>query len=85
MAIMENLQVAAIKQAYAYLDKDPDALAGMVERSGAHSTDLQCPEDVRELSEKCREKAECWKPAADRLWACGRGCPGCESGSRAGR
>ena len=25
MAIMENLQVAAIKQAYAYLDRDPDA------------------------------------------------------------
>ena len=24
MAIKENLQVAAIKQAYAYLDKDPD-------------------------------------------------------------
>ena len=25
MAIKETLQVAAIKQAYAYLDKDPDA------------------------------------------------------------
>ena len=54
---------------------NPGALSAMVERSGAHSTDLQCPEDVRALSEKCREKAECWKPAADRLWACGKGRP----------
>ena len=57
---------------------NPGALAGMVERSGAHSTDLQLPEDVRDLSEKCREKAERWKPAADRLWACSHGCAGCE-------
>ena len=49
----------------------------MVEQSGAKSTDLQHPEDVHELSEKCREKAEQWAPAADRLWQCSRGCQGC--------
>ena len=57
---------------------NPGTLAGMVECSGAHSTDLQSPENVHALSEKCREKAELWKPAADRLWACGHDCSGCE-------
>ena len=56
---------------------NPGALAAMVEKSGAHSTDMQFPEDVHDLSEKCREKAEKWKPAADRLWACSHGCAGC--------
>ena len=55
---------------------NPGALAGMVRRTGAHSTDMLSPEDVDALSEKCREKAELWKPEADRLWACGGGC-GC--------
>ncbi len=54
---------------------NPGALATMVEQSGAHSTDLQSPEDVRDLSEKCREKAEKWEPTADRLWACSHDCP----------
>lgn len=44
------------------------ALAAMVEKTGAHSTDLCQPENVRDLTEKCREKAEAWKPTADRLW-----------------
>ena len=56
---------------------NPGALSAMVEQSGAKSTDLQHPEDVHELSEKCREKAEQWAPAADRLWQCSRGCQGC--------
>ena len=56
---------------------NPGALAAMVEKSGAHSTDMQMPEDVRSLSEKCREKAELWKPTADRLWSCSHGCSGC--------
>jgi len=56
---------------------NPGALTGAVERSGAHSTDLAAPEDVRDLSEKCREKAEKWAPVADRLWQESHGCAGC--------
>ena len=58
---------------------NPDALAGMVERSGAHSTDLQNPEDVHELSAKCREAAENWADTADALWQCAGHCADCAS------
>lgn len=37
---------------------NPGRLTDIVEKSGAHSTDMQMPEDVRQLSDKCREKAE---------------------------
>ena len=47
----------------------PDALVEAVERSGARSTDLQSPEDVRALAGKCRDAAETWAPVADALWA----------------
>ena len=47
---------------------NPGALAGMVDRSGAHSTDMCKPEDVHDLSAKCLEKAVGWKPVADELW-----------------
>lgn len=57
---------------------NPGALSAMVEQSGARSTDLQHPEDVRGLSEKCREKAEKWAPVADSLWRCSHGCQSCE-------
>ncbi|SHO54203.1 Radical SAM superfamily enzyme, MoaA/NifB/PqqE/SkfB family [Anaerocolumna xylanovorans DSM 12503] len=43
-------------------------LAAMVERSGAKSTDLKNPEDVRSLTEKCIPAADRWEPVADRLW-----------------
>jgi len=43
-------------------------LAEMVERAGAHSTDLTHEEDPRALGEKCRERAEQWAPVAERLW-----------------
>ena len=56
---------------------NPGALSAMVEQSGARSTDLQHPEDVHALSEKCREKAEQWAPVAGRLWECSQGCQGC--------
>lgn len=45
------------------------ALADMVERTGAHSTDLESPEDVRGLTAKCSCAARCWEPVADKLWA----------------
>ena len=47
---------------------NPGALTSMVENSGAVSTDLQHPEDVRCLSEKCLDAAEKWAPVSDRLW-----------------
>ena len=53
---------------------NPGALARMVDTSGAHSTDMQSPEDVYRLSEKCREKAEKWAPVADDLWRCSGKC-----------
>ena len=56
---------------------NPDALVGMVESSGAHSTDLQNPEDVHELSAKCRNAAEAWEHTADELWKCAGHCAGC--------
>ncbi len=49
---------------------NPGRLTDIVEKSGAHSTDMQMPEDVRQLSDKCREKAELWQPTANRLWNC---------------
>lgn len=41
----------------------------MVEASGAHSTDMESPEDVRALTHKCSCAARCWKPVAGELWA----------------
>ena len=43
-------------------------LAEMVHRSGAHSTDVESPEDVDELCAKCRNTAEKWAPVADQIW-----------------
>ena len=57
---------------------NPGALTGVVESAQAASTDMQNPEDVRELSEKCRCAAENWAPVADRLWNC-RECAARES------
>ena len=57
---------------------NPEMLVEMVEISGAKSTDLQNPENVRDLSAKCEEAAENWADVADELWACSRNCSGCK-------
>lgn len=57
---------------------NPDALVDMVETSGAHSTDLQNPEDVHDLTAKCMEPSENWTAAADKLWACSGHCANCQ-------
>jgi MoaA/NifB/PqqE/SkfB family radical SAM enzyme len=44
------------------------ALTEMVEESRAKSTDLESPEDVRDLSAKTVDAANKWEPVADRLW-----------------
>ncbi len=53
---------------------NPGALTKMVESTGARSTDMRNPEDVRALSAKCEAAAGSWKPVADRLWACSGHC-----------
>ncbi|MEF2594427.1 MAG: radical SAM protein [Eggerthellaceae bacterium] len=44
-------------------------LAEMVERTGAHSTDLQAKESARDLCAKCSRSIEEWAPVAERLWS----------------
>jgi MoaA/NifB/PqqE/SkfB family radical SAM enzyme len=58
---------------------NPEKIVGMVESSGAHSTDMKNPESARELSAKCKKAAEAWAPVADNLWACSGHCASCES------
>ena len=48
--------------------ENPKVLREMVEKSGAHSTDLQSPETADHLCAKCDSYAACWKPKADELW-----------------
>ncbi len=47
---------------------NPHKLVDMVEKSGAHSTDLQHPENVHRLCGKCTQAAENWTPTAEKLW-----------------
>ena len=61
---------------------NPEKLAEMVEKSGAYSTDLIQPEDVRKLSAKCMNAAENWAQTADYIWSEQHQCVGC-SGSGA--
>ena len=47
---------------------NPDKLVEMVVESGAFSTDMKNPEDVIDLTNKCRKAAESWAITADQLW-----------------
>ncbi|SDB12071.1 radical SAM protein [Eubacterium oxidoreducens] len=49
--------------------ENPEKLREMVHKSGAVSTDLQSPESVEHLTEKCQPYADSWNEEADRLWA----------------
>ena len=49
--------------------ENPEILRDMVKRTGAKSTDLQSPESVDHLCEKCDAYAVCWKETADILWS----------------
>ncbi len=60
---------------------NPGRLTDMVEKSLAKSTDMQDPENVRELSEKCYDAAIKWAPVADELWKESQGCSYCNSSS----
>lgn len=59
---------------------NPGALAGMVHRSGAHSTDMSSPEDVDALTDKCRPTAERWAVTSAEIWEnspAGQACLAC--------
>lgn len=49
---------------------NPGALTKIVDATGAASTDMQHPEDVHDLSAKCKDAAQHWAPVADKIWAC---------------
>lgn len=57
--------------------ENPECLRDMVTRSGAHSTDLQSPEDLNNLYRKCEPYAENWLETANRLWNCSHNCGIC--------
>ena len=41
----------------------------MAYHNGQHSTDLQSPESVEHLCEKCKSYAANWQPTADEIWS----------------
>ena len=57
---------------------NPEALRNMVKTTGAYSTDLQNPENVRDLTAKCERAAEKWGAVADEIWACSGHCASCK-------
>ena len=49
--------------------ENPEKLRAMVHRTKAVSTDLQSPESVDHLCDKCVNYAENWTPTAQKLWS----------------
>ena len=49
--------------------ENPELLKKMVHETGAHSTDLQSPETVDHLCDKCKAYADNWQPMADEIWS----------------
>lgn len=47
--------------------ENPELLQKMVKEAGAYSTDLQSPERVDHLCDKCVSYTQFWEPEADRL------------------
>ena len=58
---------------------NPEKLREAVITSGAHSTDLENPENVNDLTAKCESVAEKWASVADDIWKCSGHCTGCSS------
>lgn len=64
---------------------NPGALATMVHRSEAHSTDMSSPEDVDALTDKCRPAADRWAATSIGLWRdspAGQQCAACRQGAQ---
>jgi len=49
--------------------ENPELLQKMVHETGAHGTNLESPESVEHLCEKCKAYADTWKPEAEAVWA----------------
>lgn len=49
--------------------ENPECLCRMVNKTGAKSTDLQSPEVVEHLCDKCTPYAEEWAKMADKTWS----------------
>jgi len=47
----------------------PDKLVEVVEKSGAHSTEMSSPENVRDFAKKTKPIADKWQPVADEIYA----------------
>ncbi len=56
---------------------NPERIVEMVEASGAKSTDLLKPENVRDLNSKCVDTAEKWAQYANRIWNEKHACSNC--------
>ncbi len=48
--------------------ENPEKIREIVNKTGAHSTDLQSPESVEHLCSKCENYAAHWKIKADEIW-----------------
>lgn len=48
--------------------ENPQALRKIVDKTGAKSTNLFCPESAEALCSKCDAYAEAWAPTAKRIW-----------------
>ncbi|MBQ5522160.1 MAG: radical SAM protein [Oscillospiraceae bacterium] len=48
--------------------ENPEKLREIIQKTGAKSTDLQSPESVEHLCEKCDGYAARWAPCAEKLW-----------------
>lgn len=49
--------------------ENPELLQKMVHETGAHGTNLESPETVEHLCDKCKSYADTWKPEAEEIWA----------------
>ena len=49
--------------------ENPEILEKIVHECGAKSTDLESPETVEHLCDKCKKYAEDWAPFADAVWS----------------
>ena len=49
--------------------ENPQLLRQIVEATGAHQTNLESPESVDHLCEKCDAYSKEWAPVADKIWA----------------
>ena len=49
--------------------ENPQYLRAMVEKTGAHQTNMESPETVDHLCDKCDDYAKEWAPIADEIWA----------------